>query len=198
MAGRNLEGQYAGFLSRVVGLILDYAIITAIVVGGGILVNLLFSTLRIDMAACPTGTPINSVQTLVCVGGRVFLVFFAIILSPLYFVFFWSLTGQTLGQRVMGLRVVRLNSRRMGIGLSLVRWIGYQVCIFTLGIGFLWVLIDNRRMGWHDKLARTCVIYAWKAEQNEAFIAKVNRRFGRRKAAPAQVEPDSLHDAPAS
>ncbi len=129
-----------------------------------------------------------------------FLVFFAIILGPLYYVFFWSLTGQTLGQRVMGLRVVRLNSRRMGIGVSLARWVGYQLCIFTLGIGFLWVLIDNRRMGWHDKLARTCVIYAWKAQQNERFIARVNRRLGRRKAAelPAQAGPDLLQDAPTS
>jgi uncharacterized RDD family membrane protein YckC len=88
----------------------------------------------------------------------------------------------------MGLRVVKLDSRRPGIGASLVRWIGYQICIFTLGIGFLWVLVDNRRMGWHDKLARTCVIYAWPARQNENFIAKVNRRFGRRKASrPTQV-----------
>jgi uncharacterized RDD family membrane protein YckC len=185
MTERKLVGQYAGFLSRAVGLILDYVIITAVVVATGILVNLLFSALRIDLAACPAGTAVDSVKMGACVGGRVFLVFFAIILSPLYFVFFWSLTGQTLGQRVMGLRVVRLNSRRLGIGLSLVRWIGYQICIFTLGIGFLWVLVDNRRMGWHDKLARTCVVYAWPAVQNERFVAKVNRRFGRRKATSA-------------
>ena len=185
MTERKLVGQYAGFLSRAVGLILDYVIIAAIIVGSGILINLLFSALRIDLAACPAGTPINSVQTLVCVGGRVSLVLFAIILSPLYYVFFWSLTGQTIGQRVMGLRVVRLNGRRPGFWLSLVRWIGCQVCILTLGIGFLWVLVDNRRMGWHDKLARTCVLYAWPAVQNERFVAKVNRRFGRRKATSA-------------
>jgi uncharacterized RDD family membrane protein YckC len=95
---------------------------------------------------------------------------------------------------------VRLNGRRVGFISSLGRWIGYQVCIFTLGIGFLWVLVDNRRMGWHDKLARTCVIYAWKAEQNERFIDRVNRRFGRHKAVkfPAQADPDSMQDAPTS
>jgi uncharacterized RDD family membrane protein YckC len=189
MTERKLAGQYAGFLSRAVGLILDYAIISAIILGTGVLVTLLFGGLRIDLAACPAGTSIDSPATLACVGGRWFLIVFAIILSPLYYAFFWSLTGQTIGQRVMGLRVVRLNGRRMGFFRSLLRWIGYQVCIFTLGIGFLWVLVDNRRMGWHDKLARTCVIYAWPAEQNERFIAKVNRRFGRRKASPAQVEP---------
>ena len=198
MTERKLVGQYAGILSRAVGLLLDYVIITAIVVGTGLLVNLLSSAFRIDLTACPTDISVSSLKLLICNGGRVFLVVFAIILGPLYYVFFWSLTGQTLGQRVMGLRVVRLNSRRMGIGVSLARWIGYQLCIFTLGIGFLWVLIDDRRMGWHDKLARTCVVYAWPAEQNENFIARVNRRFGRRKASPAQVEPGSLQDAPTS
>ena len=195
MTGRKLVGQYAGFLSRAVGLILDYLIMSLVVMGAVLLVNLLFNVINIDLATCATNTSASHLKTLACQGGSLFLVFFAIILGPLYYVFFWSLTGQTLGQRVMGLRVVRLNSRRLGFRLSLVRWIGYQLCIFTLGIGFLWVLIDDRRMGWHDKLARTCVVYAWPAEQNENFIARVNRRFGRRKATSAQVEPISLQDA---
>ena len=185
MTERKLVGQYAGFLSRAVGLILDYVIIAAIVAGSVILINLLLSAFSIDLAACAAGTAVDSVTTGVCVGGRVFLTLFAIIFSPLYYVFFWSLTGQTIGQRVMGLRVVRLDGRRLGFWLSLVRWIGCQVCILTLGIGFLWVLGDNRRMGWHDKLARTCVLYAWPAVQNERFVARVNRRFGRRKATSA-------------
>ena len=63
MTERKLVGQYAGFLSRAVGLILDYVIIAAIIVGSGIVVNLLFSALRIDLAACPAGTPIDSVTT---------------------------------------------------------------------------------------------------------------------------------------
>jgi uncharacterized RDD family membrane protein YckC len=192
MTERKLVGQYAGFLSRAVGLILDYLIISAVVMGAVLLVNLLFSVLNIDLTTCSADTSASYLGTLACRGGTWFLVLFAIIVGPLYYVFFWSVTGQTLGQRVMGLRVVKLDSRRPGIGASFVRWIGYQICIFTLGIGFLWVLVDNRRMGWHDKLARTCVIYAWPARQNENFITKVNRRFGRLKASPlTQVERDA-------
>ncbi len=200
MTERRLVGQYAGFLTRAVGLLLDYVIIIAVVVGTGLLADLLFSVFNINLAACPQLTSDVSFSTLACVGGRISLVFFAAAFGPLYYVFFWMLTGQTIGQRVMGVRVVRLNGRRVGFISSLGRWIGYQLCIFTLGIGFLWVLVDNRRMGWHDKLARTCVIYAWPAEQNERFIARVNRRFGRRKAkaSPAQAEPDSMQDTPAS
>lgn len=189
MAGRNLEGQYAGFLSRAFGLILDYVIITAVVAVMGLLIGLLFDAFRIDLANCATSTSVAPFAVRACQAGRRILAVVALLFGPLYYVFFWMLTGQTIGQRIMGLRVMRLNGRRLGFWRCLVRWIGYQICILTLGIGFAWVLVDNRRMGWHDKLARTCVIYAWPAEQNEGFIAKMNRRFGRNKAAPRRGEP---------
>ncbi len=184
MSVRKLEGQYAGFLSRAIGLILDYVIIVAVVIGVGLFVILLFNVFRIDLTTCSVSQSNIPFGTQACLTGRWFLGFFAVVFGPLYFLFLWTLAGQTIGQRVMGLRVLRLNGRHLGFWLSLARWIGYQICIFTLGIGFLWVLIDNRRMGWHDKLARTCVIYAWPAEQNEGFIARVNQRFGRRKSEP--------------
>jgi uncharacterized RDD family membrane protein YckC len=182
MSGRKLEGQYAGFLSRAAGFLLDYVVIMVVVIGAGLLATLLFNAFHVDPVTCSANSSVIPFATQVCWASRWFLAIFAVAFGPLYFLFFWMLTGQTIGQRVMGVRVVRLNGRRIGFWLGLTRWIGCQICIFTLGIGFLWVLVDDRRMGWHDKLARTCVIYAWPAEQNEKFIAKVNRRFGRRKA----------------
>jgi uncharacterized RDD family membrane protein YckC len=37
-------------------------------------------------------------------------------------------------------------------------------------LGFFWVLADNQRQGWHDNLARTYVIYAWKAVPHAIFL----------------------------
>jgi uncharacterized RDD family membrane protein YckC len=189
MIERKLVGQYAGFLSRAVGLILDYLIIAVVIAVVGASTALLFNIFHIDLTACPASASVSSLKVLACLGGRWFVIIFGIVFTPLYYLFFWPLMGQTMGQRVMGLRVVKLDGRRMSIVSSLIRWIGYQVCIVTLGIGFLWVLIDDRRMGWHDKLARTCVIYSWKAEQNERFVDKVNRRFrrGHRQGVPDEA-----------
>lgn len=39
-----------------------------------------------------------------------------------------------------------------------VRYLGYFVSIFGLGLGFLWIAWDRRKQGWHDKLANTVVI----------------------------------------
>jgi hypothetical protein len=67
-----------------------------------------------------------------------------------------------------------------------LRWLGYQLCLATLGIGFLWVLVDDRRMGWHDKLARTCVIYSWKAVQNQRLLRAMDSRL---RGIGAEAEP---------
>ncbi|MGW8250626.1 MAG: RDD family protein, partial [Anaerolineales bacterium] len=105
------------------------------------------------------------------------LVVFTIIFPILYTIFFWTLAGQTPGKALFGLRVVRINGKRMSIIACIVRYIGYAICVISLGLGFLNVLINDRRQGWHDRLARTCVIYAWEARQNEALLDRVRYRL---------------------
>jgi uncharacterized RDD family membrane protein YckC len=161
--------------------VLDYAILVALVIGAGLLTAALFRGFGVDLNSCPP-------DQLVCSVGRGFLAIFAVLAGPVYFVLFWMLVGQTIGQHVLGVRVVRLNGRRMGFWLSLLRWLGYQLCIMTFGIGFLWVLIDDRRMGWHDKLARTCVIYSWKAVQNARVISVMDNLLRRNDADAEPVE----------
>lgn len=39
-----------------------------------------------------------------------------------------------------------------------LRYLGYYVSLFGLGLGFLWVAFDRRKQGWHDKMAGTVVI----------------------------------------
>ena len=41
---------------------------------------------------------------------------------------------------------------------SVIRYIGYYVSLLPLGLGFLWVLWDTKKQGWHDKMAGTVVI----------------------------------------
>jgi uncharacterized RDD family membrane protein YckC len=77
----------------------------------------------------------------------------------------------------MGVRVVRLDGHSMGIRRSIVRYIGYFISLFSLTLGFLWVLWDDRRQGWQDKLARTCVVYAWEAVPDERFLVSFNQRL---------------------
>jgi uncharacterized RDD family membrane protein YckC len=77
-----------------------------------------------------------------------------------YPVFFWVVIGQTPGKRLLGLRVVRsADGQLMGVGQATLRAAAYWVSAIPLFCGFLWILIDNRRMGWHDKIAKSYVFY---------------------------------------
>lgn len=181
MTARTFEGQYAGFLTRAVGLLVDSVILLVAMFVYSLGIMLMFRSFGIELASC-SGVPDSiSAKALLCSSGRWFLVATLFLVSPLYHIIFWMLIGQTIGQRVMGVRVFRLDGHAMGFRHSLVRWIGRQLCMFTLGIGFLWVLVDDRRRGWHDLLARTCVLYSWEAVQKEGVIERLGRRMGRKR-----------------
>ena len=78
-----------------------------------------------------------------------------------YFVAFWSTTGQTVGSRVMRIRVIdahgapRLKPRR-----ALVRVAGLVLATIPLFAGFFMMLWDGRRRCLQDHLARTLVVHA--------------------------------------
>lgn len=67
--------------------------------------------------------------------------------------------GQTLGKRILGIRVVRGDGGRPGYREVLLRHlVGYPLNLLCGGLGFLWMLWDSKQQGWHDKLAGTVVI----------------------------------------
>lgn len=69
--------------------------------------------------------------------------------------------GQTLGKRVMGIRVVKVNDERPLEGADVVvRYVGTYINTFVFMLGWIWALFDSRKQGWHDKLASTLVVKA--------------------------------------
>jgi uncharacterized RDD family membrane protein YckC len=87
-----------------------------------------------------------------------------------YFFSVW-LTGKTLGKKLLGLKIIRLDGQSPDAFTSFLRHcLGYTVSSATLLLGFLWPAWDARRMGFHDKLARTLVIYDKELEEGMDFI----------------------------
>lgn len=86
-------------------------------------------------------------------------------LSFLYFLLvpvFWS--GYTIGKRSFGIRIVKINGKRLGVGTMLLRtFVAYIVYILTFGIGVVvsafMVAIRKDKRAIHDFIAGTCVVY---------------------------------------
>jgi uncharacterized RDD family membrane protein YckC len=72
----------------------------------------------------------------------------------------WSFMGggQTLGMRLFGLRVVNTDGSVIGLGAAIMRWLGIVISAALLLLGLLWIAVDPRKQGWHDKLAGTIVV----------------------------------------
>jgi uncharacterized RDD family membrane protein YckC len=158
----NLLGHYAGLFTRMIAFVID-ALVIAIAIAiipwmGQILLN------SIGIGSFTTRW-MEGVQRLMASG--IFAAFF----MYAYYAFFWYFAGMTIGDAVLGIRIVRTNGKRIGPFRTLIRLIGYVIALIPFGLGFFWILIDNRRQGWHDKLAGTFAVYAWEARPEEKIYS---------------------------
>ena len=83
----------------------------------------------------------------------------AVILAMLaYHIGFWAWKGTTFGGIVCQLRVVRLDGSPLRPVDALVRGIASIFSLAVVGLGCLWILKDEERQAWHDKIAGTYVV----------------------------------------
>jgi uncharacterized RDD family membrane protein YckC len=137
--------EYQGLVTRGIAFAMDAAVVNLVGVVVAAAAALIVSALSLP----------DSVDTaLVGVGAWLFLVW-----SAAYFVIFWSSTGQTPGNRVMQIRVVRakdgavLRPRR-----ALLRLVGVMLAALPLFLGFLPILLSERRRGLQDVIGGSVVV----------------------------------------
>jgi uncharacterized RDD family membrane protein YckC len=86
-------------------------------------------------------------------------VYLAILAQLAYYTLFTGLKGQTPGKMLVGIKVVDERGQPPGIGRAALREIpGKFLSGIVLYLGFVWVAWDEKKQGWHDKLAHTHVI----------------------------------------
>jgi uncharacterized RDD family membrane protein YckC len=140
-------GDYAGFVTRAIAFAIDVAVIDLAAAFVAIVVGLGISALDV---------PDTVVTITVAIGALAFTAWFVG-----YFATFWSTTGQTPGSRVMGVRVVcARGGGPVRLRSAVVRLAGMVLAALPLFAGFFLILVDDRRRGLQDRLARTVVVYA--------------------------------------
>lgn len=125
--------QYAGFGGRLVAILID-----------GILLSVVGSVLGLLVGSRPgeagAGSGIN------------------LLLGIIYYGYFLSTTGQTLGGRAMGIKVVDANGNVLPVGKAVLRYLASIVSAIILGIGYLMMLWDSKKQTLHDKIAGSYVV----------------------------------------
>jgi len=76
----------------------------------------------------------------------------------LFFAYFWTKSGQTLGMQVWHIRIQNGDGSSVRWTQALLRFLMAGVSMLILGLGYWWVLFDNSKMSWHDRFSDSYVM----------------------------------------
>ena len=83
---------------------------------------------------------------------------FWLIVLAAYGALMWKIKGTTIGGLVCGLKLVRRDGADINWDTAIVRALGCFLSMIVAGLGFLWIVFDEDRQAWHDKIAGTLVV----------------------------------------
>jgi uncharacterized RDD family membrane protein YckC len=135
--------EYVGFGQRLAAFAID-ALVLFVVVG-----PLVFALYGRGYIARPAG------------GFAGFWSFALQVLAPaLAVILFWRYCGATPGKIAVSAKIVDARSGgRPSTARLVARFFAYIASGLPLFLGFVWIAIDRRKQGWHDKIAGTVVVY---------------------------------------
>jgi uncharacterized RDD family membrane protein YckC len=141
--------QLAGFWIRFAGLLVD-----------GILfyvVNVILSTIFLST----TTTTVDGIAISTRTGPVALIEVILIALELGYVTYFWTTTGATLGQTLVGIKVVDATTGEiLKPSQAVIRYVGMIISGIPLLLGYIWAAFDPKKQGWMDKIANTQVVKA--------------------------------------
>ncbi|HUI80929.1 MAG TPA: RDD family protein [Bryobacteraceae bacterium] len=143
---------YAGFWIRFVGWLIDAIIVG--VVGSIVQVILVGSMITIPQPG--TAVDIGAMGAMMGRLGLASLVSLAI--AACYEAFFVANLGATPGKLVIGVKVVRPDGSRVGLGRAFGRYFAKILSSLILLIGYIMIGFDSEKRGLHDMICDTRVI----------------------------------------
>jgi uncharacterized RDD family membrane protein YckC len=151
-SGGELELTPAKVSDRFVAFLIDLAPFL-----GGFIATLLFVQYKIRLA--PPAWPADFIRMGSLWAGLSFAYQFA-----------GNLTGGTVGKRLMGIKVVRLDGSPLGFARSLVRAFGYFLSMPLCNLGFLVAFIHPSSRTLHDMISGALVVETHAKAPAEAFV----------------------------
>ena len=73
----------------------------------------------------------------------------------LYYGWFWTHGGQTLGLKTWKIRLISENNQSISWKQAFIRFFVAILSGFCLGLGFIWMFFDKHQRSWHDIASKT-------------------------------------------
>lgn len=145
-AARQFQGERAGFFTRLIAAVIDVVIVGAIIFGVWIAVWLF---LLVFNPLVDYGMPRPGYFAL----GGYFIMW-------VYWSWGWATSGRSIGQHLMGVRVVDRDGRKPGWKLATVRSL---FCV-VFQVGILWIIVSPANRSVQDVVLRTSAIHDWSGD----------------------------------
>jgi uncharacterized RDD family membrane protein YckC len=153
LEARPYQGTTAGVVTRVVANTVDGLVVTGALIGGYVC----YAAVLFVVAPRDFRAPAPSLLVLA-------LVYFWFLV--VYLTAAWWIGGRTLGDHVMGIRVVGRGAGRVPILRAFAR----AVLCAVFPVGLFWCAIDARRRSVQDRMLRTHVVYDWRSRSGGASL----------------------------
>ncbi|MDP1773451.1 MAG: RDD family protein [Methylobacter sp.] len=129
-----------GFLRRLTAIVYDLLLLIAVL-----------------FVATALLLPLNGGQAFTA--QQFFFPLYLLLVSFLFYAWFWTHGGQTLGLRAWKIKVLTLDKKPISWKQALLRFTAAIISWGFLGLGFLWILIDKNQRSWHDRLSKTALYF---------------------------------------
>ena len=134
--------QYAGLVRRLMAIMYDLFLLLA----------MLFIATAIAMIF-NQGNAIEPGQAI-----YPFYIVYLLVLSFVFYGWFWTHGGQTLGMKTWKMRLQQDDGKPLSWNLALIRFAIALVSVSVLGLGFIWSLFESKRRCWHDLASHSVLL----------------------------------------
>ncbi len=176
-----VQGRRAGFVTRGIAFVIDFFCVLAafpLIMWG---IGLTVAVLNFRAPEYP------QVAAVVASCLQLGIIFF-------YFVGPWAITGRTIGQGVLGLRVVGRSKVRINLLQAVVRWLVLFLTLFI--IGPVWLALSGKRLALHDRASRTQVIYERSPRRTHVHVDRPAGRMEGTRPLEGSTPADQPHKEP--
>jgi len=145
----SLQGKYAGFASRFTAFAVD--------------IGVSISVFMLALAAITWAAKVLTGTNIAWNKGDIWVIVTYAIWAFIYFAHSWAANGRTVGMALFGVRVVADDGADVTGHQAFVRTLALPLSFLLLGLGFVGILLGDRRRALHDVIAGTAVVYSWDA-----------------------------------
>ncbi|MGR9051805.1 MAG: RDD family protein [Gammaproteobacteria bacterium] len=128
----------AGFFRRLAAIVYDSLLLAAIL-----------------FAATAVVLPLNHGEAFS--SDNYFYLAYLFFVGFLFYGWFWTHGGQTLGMKAWKIRVMSKEGSPINWLQALIRYVTAFSSLLFFGLGFFWIILDKHKRGWHDHLSGTVV-----------------------------------------